>query len=70
MGRPRKQNKKFDKLFKIKGIKGSYYSSTITADYNTDKIKSAIPTFNNDQIYFTPSFIIPCLYSGNTADYN
>ena len=69
MAKKRKNHKKFENYFYFKGGKNLYYSASYTVDFSSDKEKSSLPTFNSDQIHFTPAFVVPALYSGNSAHY-
>ncbi len=55
--------------FILKGRKGTYIKNKIEVDFTPIKCESIIPVFNQDQKYFTPSFIIPRVYSSDEETY-
>ena len=69
MNRKRKQNKKFDHYFQMSAPKGLYHSGKTVASFIEAKEKKSLPIFNFDGLHFTPSFIVPALYSADTSRY-
>ena len=49
--------------FILKGRKGTYIRNKIEVDFTPIKYDLTIPIFNKDRKYYTPSFIIPRLYT-------